>query len=303
MCRFSATLAPPPAPVDGLDALLNDADDFNWFDAIDELPEDELALGTNLSSTLQQQLPPAVPESDSSECPRPDGVDSSSAKSAGSAGCSDTSSYDLVELFKQQVEQAPAASVGAPCHTPVQTTFSQFVGAPFAAVQQQLMCGVAAPFAGACMPPQLLAGPLAPTPAFLPAAALTGAAVPAVLTNTVGTPSAATFAAQETAFNTATSALACRSGSAAAITSCGRRGSRATKTQEEIDAAVERIKQKRRESAQRSRARKNDYMHQLELENQALKDEVQRLQQVLAAVQRSTFQQQQAAALVQLGAM
>jgi hypothetical protein len=42
-------------------------------------------------------------------------------------------------------------------------------------------------------------------------------------------------------------------------------------------------------------------MHQLERENQALKDEVQRLQQVLAAVQRSTFQQQQAAALVQLG--
>lgn len=64
---------------------------------------------------------------------------------------------------------------------------------------------------------------------------------------------------------------------------------------------MERIKQKRRESAQRSRARKNDYMHQLELENQALKDEVQRLQQVLGAMQRSAFQQQQAAALVQLG--
>jgi cell shape-determining protein MreC len=71
--------------------------------------------------------------------------------------------------------------------------------------------------------------------------------------------------------------------------------------QEEIDAAVERIKQKRRESAQRSRARKNDYMHQLELENQALKDEVQRLQQVLGAMQRTAFQQQQAAAIVQLG--
>jgi hypothetical protein len=96
--------------------------------------------------------------------------------------------------------------------------------------------------------------------------------------------------------------MPCHSGSAAAPSfSCGRRGSRGQKTQEEIDAAVERIKQKRRESAQRSRARKNDYMHQLERENQALKDEVQRLQQVLAAVQRSTFQQQQAAALVQLG--
>lgn len=64
---------------------------------------------------------------------------------------------------------------------------------------------------------------------------------------------------------------------------------------------MERIKQKRRESAQRSRARKNDYMRQLELENQALKDEVQRLQQVLGAMQRTAFQQQQAAAIVQLG--
>jgi hypothetical protein len=42
----------------------------------------------------------------------------------------------------------------------------------------------------------------------------------------------------------------------------------------------------RRESAQRSRARKNDYMRQLEIENQSLKDEVHRLQSVMAAMQR-----------------
>jgi hypothetical protein len=134
-------------------------------------------------------------------------------------------------------------------------------------------------------------------PAFLPAtlagAAAAAPAPTAGLNNAVsGTPAAAMEP--------------CRSGSGAApagSTSCGGRRSRSQRTQEEIDAAVERIKQKRRESAQRSRARKNDYMRQLELENQALKDEVQRLQQVLAAVQRSTFQQHQAAALVQLGAM
>jgi len=72
------------------------------------------------------------------------------------------------------------------------------------------------------------------------------------------------------------------------------------RTQAEVDAAVERIKQKRRESAQRSRARKNDYMRQLEVENQGLKDELHRLQQLLAQMQRGAaavhhqqFQQQQ----------
>lgn len=46
-----------------------------------------------------------------------------------------------------------------------------------------------------------------------------------------------------------------------------------------------------RESAQRSRARKNEYMHQLEIENQGLKDEVQRLQAMLAAMQRTACMQ------------
>ena len=45
----------------------------------------------------------------------------------------------------------------------------------------------------------------------------------------------------------------------------------------------ERIKKRRRESAQRSRARKNCYMHSLEVENEALKAENERLRRSLLA--------------------
>jgi len=69
-------------------------------------------------------------------------------------------------------------------------------------------------------------------------------------------------------------------------------GSKHQRSQAEIDAAVERIKQKRRESAQRSRARKNDYMRQLELENQELKTEVHRLQQLVSQMQRGAAMMQ-----------
>lgn len=52
------------------------------------------------------------------------------------------------------------------------------------------------------------------------------------------------------------------------------------------DNAIEKVKQKRRESAQRSRARKNCYMRQLELENRALKEEVVKLTQALGKIQQ-----------------
>lgn len=48
---------------------------------------------------------------------------------------------------------------------------------------------------------------------------------------------------------------------------------------------VERTKQKRRESAARSRARKNAYMHQLEVENAALRDQLERLKHVIGQLQ------------------
>ncbi|KAL4427776.1 hypothetical protein ABPG75_001865 [Micractinium tetrahymenae] len=53
----------------------------------------------------------------------------------------------------------------------------------------------------------------------------------------------------------------------------GKRG----KTQQEVEEQTERIKKRRRESAQRSRQRKNAYMKSLEMENRALKLENERL--------------------------
>jgi hypothetical protein len=53
----------------------------------------------------------------------------------------------------------------------------------------------------------------------------------------------------------------------------------------EIDDKVERVKQKRRESAQRSRARKNQYMKELETENAALRGQVAQLQQMVSQLQ------------------
>lgn len=269
---------------DGLQGLLGDVDvdDFNWFDAIDEMDDSVMATeGVSESASAPRELPQAasgpIPQASSQPSPSPHGSGS------------DASSFDLVEMFRQQVEQqaAPVAAVAGPAFVaapPPAFLAAGPVSLPFAALpQQQLMCGMPGPFATACMAPAFLPATLAGAAASAPAAGLNNAGS--------GTPAAAMEP--------------CRSGSGAApagSTSGGRR-SRSQKTQEEIDAAVERIKQKRRESAQRSRARKNDYMRQLELENQALKDEVLRLQQVLAAVQRSTFQQHQAATLVQLGAM
>lgn len=53
------------------------------------------------------------------------------------------------------------------------------------------------------------------------------------------------------------------------------------KTQAEVEEQQERIKKRRRESAQRSRARKNSYMKTLEVENKALKMENERLRMEL----------------------
>jgi hypothetical protein len=56
---------------------------------------------------------------------------------------------------------------------------------------------------------------------------------------------------------------------------------RGKKTPEEIAEQVERVKRRRRESAQRSRNRKCEYMKNLETENQALKEENERLRKLL----------------------
>lgn len=61
----------------------------------------------------------------------------------------------------------------------------------------------------------------------------------------------------------------------------GATGSKRHKTQAEIEEQIERTKKRRRESAQRSRQRKNCYMRSLEIENEALKREVERLRSQL----------------------
>jgi len=55
----------------------------------------------------------------------------------------------------------------------------------------------------------------------------------------------------------------------------------------ELDETVEKIKKKRRESAQRSRARKNAYMKSLEVENKLLKTENSRLKELISRLDRS----------------
>lgn len=59
-----------------------------------------------------------------------------------------------------------------------------------------------------------------------------------------------------------------------------------SKPASENDEAVERIKKKRRESAQRSRARKNQYMKALEVENKGLRSEVNMLRECLMGYER-----------------
>lgn len=54
------------------------------------------------------------------------------------------------------------------------------------------------------------------------------------------------------------------------------------KTAQEMEDQIERTKKRRRESAQRSRQRKNCYMRSLEIENEALKQEVGRLRAELS---------------------
>jgi uncharacterized small protein (DUF1192 family) len=68
-------------------------------------------------------------------------------------------------------------------------------------------------------------------------------------------------------------------GSAATMAAAGKH----KKSPAELTEAIERIKAKRRESAQRSRNRRAVYVRQLEQENARLRDEVARLRASLAA--------------------
>lgn len=60
-----------------------------------------------------------------------------------------------------------------------------------------------------------------------------------------------------------------------------------SKGSSDSEEAIERMKRKRRESAQRSRAKKNAYMKTLEIENKELKEEIVRLRKRLAKFEAS----------------
>jgi hypothetical protein len=69
-------------------------------------------------------------------------------------------------------------------------------------------------------------------------------------------------------------------------------GGKSCKSAKDVDVAIERIKKKRRESAQRSRARKSVYIKALEKENEILSSEVMKLRAAVArAIQLSEQQQ------------
>jgi hypothetical protein len=298
MCRFSASLLPPAAPVEPADLDL--ARELNWFDAIefDDLC-DPLAFG---EPQLAVQVQGVLGGSGTAADVAPGAGDSSSASTLASAASgSGNSSSNLAALgaspqqpqAQPQQEQLEAAHAGMQATTtpapptavpaimlsppplmaaaPATVAFAAASMGPYAAAmmqQQTLMCGMPAaamfasptPLSPACLAPAADAGAAATTPGSGMHAALAGS-----------TPD---LQASGSSANTAAAGHA--------TAHSGVRRPRSQRTPAEIEAAVERIKQKRRESAQRSRARKNDYMHQLELENQALREELGRMQQLLA---------------------
>ena len=124
-------------------------------------------------------------------------------------------------------------------------------------------------------PPAMAAAPVAPAPAPVAPAAPAAprpapAARPAAPSASAGDASAGTAPARAKPLNP---------GAAATMAAAGKH----RKSPEELGEAIERIKQKRRESAQRSRNRRAAYMRELERENKALRDEVARLRAALAA--------------------
>lgn len=237
------------------------------FDAIADLPDEPIENG----AVSYQAEAAVVRSSDSS-----DNVPSDT-KPSPSGGYSDTSSYDLMELFKQQVEQDPAVMMaslqGQYGYTSIaaNSAAEQSAGVLTGANAEAKMPVFTYPMAA----PSSLQAPVMPpaAPATMVAAgtsAHAGSAVPAG----VSMPQVAPV-------------------SASAVTVLRKPGTKMQKTQEEQEAAIERIKQKRRESAQRSRARKNEYMRQLEIENMSLKEEVHRLQSMIQAMQRQSCVQPQ----------
>lgn len=261
MCRFTDTNAPPPQPASpGLEQLLDD-DDFSWFDAIADLPDEPIENGV-----IDYQADAAVVRSsDSSENVQSDN------KPSPSGGYSDTSSYELMDLlFNQQVKQDPAVMMAS-----LQAQYGCTSVAASSAAEQA--AGVVAGANGEVKMPVFTYPMAAPSP--MQAPVMPQAAAGMMVAPGPSTPAASAVPA-------AVSMPQVTSVSVPAVNTIRKPGTKIQKSQEEQEAAIERIKQKRRESAQRSRARKNEYMRQLELENLSLKEEIHRLQSMIQAMQR-----------------
>jgi hypothetical protein len=229
MCRFSVSNAPPPAPSPelALDTLLAE-DDFNWYNAIECLPDEELA---EYGEVNVQEAPAARQEADA--C-------APSSSSSGASGYSEASAttYDLVELFKAQVEQDPAALLASAQAQQLQT----YGFAPFQAQPVPQQQSVANP--ALCSMPDLKPAAYSATPmqAGMASGPMPGCS-PAVMV-----PPAPAAAGSYAQMAPSMGMMAAQPPMApAAGTSVIRKpGSKAQRTQAELDAAVERIKQKRR---------------------------------------------------------
>jgi hypothetical protein len=212
-----------PSPELALDTLLAE-DDFNWYNAIDCLPDEELAeFGEGPCQEAHQDVDAPAPSSSSS----------------GASGYSEVSAttYDLVELFKAQVEQDPAALLASAQAQQLQSYgFAPFQAQPMP--QQQVLqtpavCGMPdlkpAAFSAAPMQAGMVSGPVAgcSTAVMPPAAVAPGSYAQMAPSMSMMTPQVP---------------VAPSLGSAV----MRKPGSKSQRSQAELDAAVERIKQKRR---------------------------------------------------------
>lgn len=270
MCRLPplCAVAPvevPPCPP-GLDAALLDEGDLDWLAALNDDLTDEELEPLNVITSAENSSGNTI--NSSMMLPRADTRPSPSSGASGSY----SSVFDLVSLYHQPKQEMDAAAAPQSGGDPGSFLSGSAVGgATMPAVARGVGGGAlsmnAAVAAAVQQQQQMLAAQLAATadmaaasqpPAHHAPAVQHAHATRAALHETMGSPPV-------------------------------RKPGRSQRTQAEIDAAVERIKQKRRESAHRSRQRRNDYMHMLELENAALKDEVGRLQAMLAAMQQHSI--------------
>lgn len=258
MCRFQASRNPPAtlpsSPEDAVGFGQVFLDDFNWFDAIDELPEEVAAE--------QAAWGPSAASSDSQDScvPSPQAEGDSKALPIERAA---NGEFDLLQFFANQLQVEKGGQVPG--------------------VDQQMVQPAENPPLQYEAPQEAVALK-EEEPAMQYAPALPASA-PATATNLVPEQ-------QVLAMPQAMLAQVMQAGMAPGYaypgpwmgmsTVCSKP---AQQVDMEPDDPTERLKRKRRESAQRSRARKNAYMKQLEAENKALKEEVTRLKDALCKLQ------------------